>query len=128
MTLIQVALVTAITALIIGGFVSTIKGFIRRRECVAWTLVCVVAVVSVIWPDITRRAAAFFGIGRGADLLLYGSVVVMMLGFLMTYVRLQRLRRELTLLVRHLAIRDAVEVPDSSKNLADAIDEELAAQ
>jgi hypothetical protein len=35
----------------------------------------------------------------------------MMTGFLMVYVRLRRIRREMTLLVRQLAIRDAVITP-----------------
>ncbi|MEK7731822.1 MAG: DUF2304 family protein, partial [Planctomycetota bacterium] len=45
--------------------------------------------------------------GRGADLVLYCAVIVMLIGFFMVYARLRRLRRDLTLLSRHLAIRDA---------------------
>ena len=47
------------------------------------------------------------GIGRGADLVLYCAVVVMMIGFLMTYSRLRHIQRELTLVVRHIAKREA---------------------
>ena len=41
------------------------------------------------------------------------SVVVMMIGFMMVYVRLRRLRRDLTLMVRELALRDPFVSPDS---------------
>ena len=59
------------------------------------------------WPEITTKIAHLLGIRRGADLVLYCSVVVMLVGFLVVYIRMRRLQRELTLIVRHLAIRDA---------------------
>ena len=55
------------------------------------------------------------GIGRGADLLLYCSVGVMMVGFLMVYIRLGRLRREITLIVRHLALKESQEGSNPEK-------------
>ncbi len=63
--------------------------------------------IAIIRPGVTKIIANALGIGRGADLLLYCTVVAMMVGFLMIYARMRRLRREMTLLVRHLAIRDA---------------------
>jgi hypothetical protein len=62
--------------------------------------------LAVIQPDLTTKVAHTVGIRRGADLLLYCAVVAMIAGFLMIYVRLRRLRREITLLVRELALRD----------------------
>ena len=65
------------------------------------------AAVAILQPELTVRVAKALGIGRGADLVLYCSVVAMMVGFMMMYVRLQRLQRELTVVVRHLALREA---------------------
>ena len=67
------------------------------------------AALAVVWPDATTRIARFVGLGRGVNLLLYCTVVVMMAGFFMVYIRLRRVRQELTLLVRHLAILQAQE-------------------
>ena len=82
-------------------------GWATRRESLIWALVWLVAGGAIIWHDVTSVIARALGIGRGADLVLYCAVVVMMVGFLMVYVRMRRIRRELTLLVRELAIREA---------------------
>jgi hypothetical protein len=83
------------------------RGWITRRECFTWTMLWLASGFALLFPSVLSAIAKKMGIGRGADLLLYCAVVVMMIGFLMIYVRLRRLRREMTLLVRHLAIREA---------------------
>jgi len=87
----------------IGG----LRRWIGRGEALVWSAVWLAAGLAVLWPNATTSIARAVGIKRGADLLLYCGLVVMMVGFLMTYVRLRRLRREVTLLTRHLAIKEA---------------------
>ena len=74
----------------------------------AWALLWLVAGIAIARPGITAAVARALGIGRGADLVLYCTGVGMLVGVLMMYARLRRLRRDVTLLVRHLAIRDAI--------------------
>jgi len=92
-------------------FATTVFGAVRhwlgRGESLLACVVWVVGVVAVLWPEATTDVARVVGIRRGADLLLYCATVVMMVGFLMTYIRLRRLRRDVTLLTRNIAIRDA---------------------
>lgn len=108
MNLFQILALVVVVSLLTLTVVAALRGWATRREGVVWTLLWLTAGVAILWPGVTKIVANALGIGRGADLLLYCTVVVMMLGFLMVYVRLRRIRRELTLLVRHLAIRDAV--------------------
>lgn len=108
MSLFQVLALSIVGCLFVASIVAMWRGWGTLRESVTWALVWLAAAVAIIWPGVTKLIANVLGIGRGADLLLYCAVVVMMVGFLMVYVRLRRIRRELTLLVRHLAIRDAV--------------------
>ncbi len=108
MNLFQTLALVVVGGLFILTLVATLRGWATRREGFLWALVWVAAVVAIVWPDATTIIARKLGIKRGADLILYCAVVVMMIGFLMVYVRLRRIRRELTLLVRQLAIRDAV--------------------
>ena len=82
------------------------EAFVRMTLCVAFAL-------AMARPDLTVVVAQALGVKRGADLVLYCSVVAMMLGFFATYARLTRLRREITLLVRQLAIRDAEHGPSA---------------
>jgi hypothetical protein len=106
--LFQIILIAGAAFLLLATMVAVWKGWASRKEGFVWACVCVTAGVFVAEPGILGKLAKVLGIGRGADLLLYGSVVVMLIGFLMIYARLRQLRREMTLLVRDLAIRDAV--------------------
>jgi hypothetical protein len=63
--------------------------------------------------------AHLLGIGRGADLVSYCGIVAMLVGFWMVYIRLLRLRREVTLTVRRLAILEAQRVYESGEHSQD---------
>lgn len=116
MSLFQIVFIIVVACLLSAGLVALFKGWASRREGVIWTLVCLAAGVAILWPQTTTRLARVLGIGRGTDLLLYCAVVVMMIGFLMVYARIRYLRREITLLVRQLALRDATVNPSSPEN------------
>ena len=103
----QVLALAVVFSLLILSLLAMRWGWATRRESLIWALVWLVAGGAIIWHDVTSVIARALGIGRGADLVLYCAVVVMMVGFLMVYVRMRRIRRELTLLVRELAIREA---------------------
>jgi len=102
----QTALVV-VGLLFLGSVVALIKGWANRREGLIWSAVWLAAGVAVLWPRITSKIARGLGIGRGADLVFYCAVIVMMIGFWLVYIRLRRVRREITLLVRHLATLEA---------------------
>lgn len=74
-----------------------------------WMLVWIAAIVAASVPDMTTKVAQALGIERGKDLLLYCAVMFMLIGFFMLYARLRAVRRELTLLVREIAIQRADE-------------------
>lgn len=78
-----------------------------KYETAFWCLVWLTGATAIIRYDFTMILARKLGIGRGADLLLYCAVGVMMVGFMMVYIRLRRIRREITLIVRHLALKEA---------------------
>ncbi|MGQ4574837.1 DUF2304 domain-containing protein [Dermabacteraceae bacterium P7006] len=81
---------------------------IRRLIILAFVLF---AVIAVIFPEILGIAAAFVGVGRGTDLLLYATVVVL-LGFLaLQEARTKNQEKRTTYLARRMAIDDA-EQPD----------------
>ena len=102
--------------LLVGIIIALSRRWASRREGIAWISLCLAAAAATIWPDMTTRIARAIGISRGADLILYCAVAVMMIGFWMTYIRLRHLRREMTLLVRHAALLEA----ERDYGLADA--------
>ncbi len=94
--------------LMIGGCIAGMaRRWITLREGCVGMLVSLAAAVATIWPELTMKLANALGIGRGADLIFYCAVLAMLIGFWMTYIRLRHLRREITLLVRQIAIMEA---------------------
>lgn len=68
----------------------------------------IAAVVVVIFPGITTTVARFVGVGRGADLLLYGLVIVVLYNMLMQAKQRNAAERRLTKLAREVAITHTV--------------------
>jgi hypothetical protein len=63
-----------------------------------------IGVVSVLFQPLTMRAAAYLNVGRGADLLLYFSVLCGVLIAANYYFRFKEMERTLVELVRRIAI------------------------
>lgn len=68
----------------------------------------IMAVTSIIDPDIPQGLANVLGVTRGTDLLLYGLIVVFVLTSLGLYFRLSETEQHLRRLVRSLAIEEAL--------------------
>lgn len=71
--------------------------------CFLW-----LAILLVFWlPEITSYLANFLGIGRGADLIVYLSIVLIFYLIFKIFVRINKTDKQITKLVREDAIRDA---------------------
>lgn len=64
-------------------------------------------VLVVIVPDLLTRLANLVGVGRGTDLLLYGSVVVFGFTSVACYQRIFQLERRLEAVTRALALQNS---------------------
>ncbi len=107
MTAFQILLVLALAGLLAGTAVAWIKRWASRGVLAAWGGLWIVGLVAACQPDATTRVASVLGIRRGADLLLYCTALAMPAGFFMMYVRLRRVRSDLTILTRQVAIMTA---------------------
>lgn len=77
---------------------------VRRLLIIAFA---VFAVAAVIFPGVLTRVANTVGVGRGADLLLYATVLVL-LGFLaLQEARTKAAEKRTTYLARRLALDEA---------------------
>ena len=85
------------------------KGKIGRLAGAVWMVVLLVGLMAAIDPERVTKVANAVGINRGADLVLYLLALAVFWGFLLVYIRLRRVRRELTLVVRRLAVMEAEE-------------------
>lgn len=82
----------------------------RMRFLKATMSVIVAVGMYFVWfPEQTNRIADFVGVGRGADLVLYCWILVMLVVVLNLYLKTRRLDAAITKLARHIAIREAKE-------------------
>lgn len=68
------------------------------------SLIWLAALGFIIYPDTLTYIARFLGIGVGSNLLLYLLTFAFLAVSFILYARIVQLRRQLTLLVRHLAL------------------------
>lgn len=102
-------LLAALAAVTVGA---AVRGKLRRRSAAFWLLVWTAAAAAIAVPKLTMIVAHALGIGRGADLVLYCTILAILVGFFFLFARLRRLEEDLTRLVRHLAIREASDPSD----------------
>ncbi len=65
------------------------------------------AAVAIADPDLVQRVASALGIGCGTDVVLYFAVLACSALTFYFYSRYVRLQRQLTLVVRHIALQEA---------------------
>ena len=88
--------------------VAVARSRLTRRWGLAWMALWIAAIVAIAFPKLLGRLAQLLGIGRGTDLVLYVSILFMFVGFFLLYMRYRRISEQLTTVVRHIAIRDAL--------------------
>lgn len=77
----------------------------KKLALAAFALLCLVSVAD---PEITNRLAELVGVGRGADLLLYLTVLGFLFVALNTYLKFKDYDARLTRLARSVAIEEAI--------------------
>ncbi len=66
------------------------------------------AAVFIIWPDLTNTIAKFFGVGRGADLVFYMSILIFWFIIVKLFDRIRKLEQVITELVRKDAMENVI--------------------
>lgn len=88
------------------------------RGLIFWGLLFSSAIAVALYPAISTDIARTLGIGRGADAVVYTSIVLLFYLVFRLYVYIQDLHYEITELVKQLALKDAKEkhAAKASKN------------
>ena len=107
MTLIQLFII----AFALFVVTRVLKEFKRGGLTLAWLLFWMVFWIAVgtvvVLPQTTDVVARFVGVGRGADLILYLSVIGLFFLVFKIFAKVETVEQEITRLVRKLAIEEA---------------------
>jgi small membrane protein len=97
--------------LITGVLLIAVYFFVRLRnsllDIMLLLLLIMAAVVFILFPDITNTIAHKLGVGRGADLVFYISIIIFWFVLLKLYARIRRLEQLITRVVRKDALDEA---------------------
>ncbi len=80
---------------------------ISRSAFAAWSCVWIAVSIVVIRPTLTSRVALFLGVGRGADVVVYAALALIFIFLFRFSIALEEMRREITALVRIMALSSA---------------------
>lgn len=104
MTGIQIILLTGVFFI---GFYLLVRWEKRSLDIIILSGLIICAVVFILWPGITQSIANKLGVGRGADLVFYISILIFWLVVLKLYSRIRRLEQLFTDLIRKNALEQA---------------------
>ena len=109
MMYLQILVTIFIVFILLKLFLQKQKNKISLLSFLIWFLLWL-AVLIVFWlPDSTTYLAAWFGIGRGADLVVYISILVIFYMIFRIFIRLNKIENEITKVVREDAIKNVKE-------------------
>ena len=87
----------------------------RRGQLVLWGVLWLgIALVALI-PDLSSRLARYLGVGRGADLVVYGSILFLFYIVFRLVIKQSYLEREIADLAGAAAIREANKKYDQNR-------------
>jgi hypothetical protein len=67
------------------------------------------AILFILWPDLTTVIAHKLGVGRGADLIFYVSLLLFWYAILKLYARIRLLEQKMTNILRDQALHNAID-------------------
>jgi len=101
-----------IVAFSLFAIARTLRQFRRGKLTIAFLLLWILFWVAVggvvLIPQTTNTLAHIVGVGRGVDAIMYVSIIALFYGLFRMLVRIEEVEREITKLVRRLAI-DSIE-------------------
>ena len=103
----QISATIFIALLILVGVIFIARRNITLKMGVLWIAFWVAALVVITNPVLVKSVSNFMGIGRGADLVIYTAFIVGSVIAFYLYMRIRRMEKQLTEIVRHLAILSA---------------------
>ena len=99
------------------AFIKVIYSYKRRGmptlDFLLWLLVWMGTASIIIFPDATSFVAHRLGIGRGADLIIYTSLLSTFYLIFRIHLTLARVEQEITEIVRAIALERLTEPADS---------------
>lgn len=101
---IQYFLVILVLLIIYRVIIKWRQGFLAFRDAIFWMGFWLVVGAIVLVPETTSFMARMVGVGRGADLVVYLSIVLIFYIIFQITVKIEKIERNITKIVRQVAV------------------------
>src|SRR5688572_7139889 len=105
MTGIQALLLTSVVLI---SFLFITRWRKRTLDIIVLAILATCAVLFILQPELTQRIANKLGVGRGADLVFYISIMLFWFMILKLYARLRSLEQKFTDYIRKDALKNSI--------------------
>lgn len=104
--LVQIILIVFLLFAVTRVFLQLKNGNLTVLSFIFWAAIFIGAILGIIQPEVTSKIAKLVGIGRGADVVLYFSIVALFYLLFRLYVYIENLRHELSDIISQLALKE----------------------
>lgn len=105
LTPIQIVLLIFTLFAISRVYLRTKEKLLTPKTSIFWFLIWLAAATGIILPTTTSNLAQIFGVGRGVDVIVYLSLILLFYLVFRIYVMIEDLRHEITFIVRQAALQ-----------------------
>ena len=77
---------------------------INIEAAIFWIFIWVLVILMVVFPQTMSHLATLTGVGRGVDVVIYIAIIVLFYLHYRLYMKIENIEREITLLVREIAL------------------------
>ncbi len=106
MLIIQIIIIIFVLLIFWQTFLKFKKKEINILELLIWSIIWSAIVFVVINPNIANFIANLVGVGRGADLVIYISIITIFYLLFRIIVKIERIERDITKIIRKIALDD----------------------
>lgn len=96
-----------------------IKSFSLKKttkiEFIGWLCFWLIALLVVLWPDITNQIALILGIGRGADVIIYFALILIFYFIFYLIGKIRIIERNIAKLSRQLTLSQKETIPPDQR-------------
>jgi len=82
------------------------EGLLGPKGTIFWILFWLAVIIVVLWPDTVAQIANVFGIGRGADFVIYSAFVLLFYLVFKLHTKIESIGRDVTKVVRKNALKE----------------------
>ena len=105
MSRIQIVLIIVIALMLMRVWLRYRSGVIVKSQFLWWAALWISGGLVVVKPETVNRLADALGVGRGADVVIYGTIVLLFFLNFKLFSKLVKIENDIIKIVRELALK-----------------------